>query len=220
MFFSAISKLIVFTLHTYHLGVQPGLLSSVLEDAWVGLYQNKSLVDFKNLDFVMTARYKKSKGTAHFQSKPCATNSRTSSQTKNDNRALSITMLLIPYSHWDFIKSYNDWYMGWHSQSFRLLYQIWIIEVSQCDWKDKIIIELAPNEPLSGFWSVSHEETRTLPTSPSFVVWSCLLRRGSGSRCSAAQASSPPNISSPPKVSFPTFPFVATQNSLIAGSLA
>ena len=73
---------------------------------------------------------------------------------------------------------------------------------------------------LSGFWSVSHEQTRTLPTSPSFVVWSCLLCRGSGSRCSAAQASSPPNISSPPKVSFPTFPFVATQNSLVAGSLA
>ena len=110
--------------------------------------------------------------------------------------------------------------MGWHSQSFRLLYQIWIIEVSQCDRKDKITIELAPNEPLSGFWSVSHEETRTLPTSPSFVVWSCLLCRGSGSRCSAAQASSPPNISSPPKVSFPTFPFVATQNFSVAGSLA
>ena len=50
-FFSVLSKLIVFTWHTYNLGVQPGLLSSVLEDAWVGLYQNKSL-----MDFVMTAK--------------------------------------------------------------------------------------------------------------------------------------------------------------------
>ena len=110
--------------------------------------------------------------------------------------------------------------MGRHSQLFRYRYQIRINEVSQCDWKGKIIIELAPNEPLSGFWSVFHEQTRTLPTSPSFVVWSCLLCRGSGSRCSAAQASSPPNISSPPKVSSPTFPFVATQNFSVAGSLA